>query len=316
MPPLYRMLDALPPDYGPSVVAIGNFDGVHLGHRRILDVTVRHAAENGWRSAALTFDPHPARVLAPDRAPPVMSTLEQRAEIFAELGVDDVVVMGFDRKVAALSPAEFVSQALVERLAVRRVIVGENFRFGRNGAGDIATLDELGRKLGFRVEAVAPVEVSGRIVSSSRIRMAVSEGRISDAQGLLGRWFALRGQVVPGHGIGSKQTVPTLNLQPDSELLPADGVYITRTLDRGGTRRWRSVTNVGVRPTFGGDNRTVETHLLDELEGFTPERIEVQFLRRIREEKRFESSVELRQQILEDLAEAERYFAETARPRS
>jgi riboflavin kinase/FMN adenylyltransferase len=146
--------------------------------------------------------------------------------------------------------------------------------------------------------------------------MAVSEGRISDAQGLLGRWFALRGQVVPGHGIGSKQTVPTLNLQPDSELLPADGVYITRTLDRGGTRRWRSVTNVGVRPTFGGDNRTVETHLLDELEGFTPERIEVQFLRRIREEKRFESSVELRQQILEDLAEAERYFAETARPRS
>jgi riboflavin kinase/FMN adenylyltransferase len=188
------------------------------------------------------------------------------------------------------------------------VVVGSNFRFGHRHAGDIATLEQLGRRYGFECEAIEPLHLAGGIVSSSRVRAALKQGRLTEARRLLGASFRLRGSVVSGRGIGSRRTVPTLNLAPDSELLPADGVYVTETQDVESRRCWRSVTNVGVRPTFGAGERTIETHLLEPMEGESPRRIDVCFVRRLRDERAFESTEELRAQILDDISDAERFF--------
>ncbi len=237
-----------------------------------------------------------------------MTTLEQRLELFEELGLDAAVVAPFTLEFSRLDPEEFVRRVLVERLGCGLIVVGENFRFGRRHAGDIDTLEALGGRFGYEYEAVGPVRVGGEVVSSSRIRQAAAAGRMAAARKLLGRCFAMTGKVVPGRGIGSRSTVPTLNLAPDTELFPADGVYVTETLETASRRCRRSVSNVGVRPTFGASERVVETHLLDPLDGDAPERIEVRFLRRLRAEKRFEDAAELREQILVDVARARRYF--------
>ena len=304
----WSLSEAAAANLGPCAVTIGNFDGVHLGHRRILETAVAHARSQGWTAVVLTFDPHPTRLVAPERAPALMTTIEQRLELFDDIGVDAALVMPFTREVARLSPEEFVREVLVEKLSSSAVIVGSNFRFGHKHAGDIATLQELGCRHGFVCEAVPPVECAGGIVSSSRIRTALAEGRLSQARRLLGAVFRVRGAVVRGRGIGSSQTVPTLNVALEADLAPADGVYVSETKDLSGGRCWRSVSNVGVRPTFGGGDRTVETHLLDPLDGPPPERIDVCFLRRLREERTFESAAELKRQILVDIAAAERLF--------
>lgn len=295
-------------DFGPCALTIGNFDGVHLGHRRILETVVERARASGWKAAVLTFDPHPMRVVAPDRAPALMTTIEQRLERFAEIGIDETLVMPFTLEVARLSPGEFVRDVLADRLGARAVIVGSNFRFGQRHAGTIQTLEELGRAYGMACEAVQPVHLGGAAVSSSRVRAALRQGRLREARRLLGGPFRVRGAVVRGRGIGAKQTVPTLNIAPDAELTPADGVYVTETKDVASRRCWRSVTNVGVRPTFGPGERTVETHLLDRVEGEPPRRIEVRFYRRLRDERTFESAAGLKRQILTDIAAAERFF--------
>jgi riboflavin kinase/FMN adenylyltransferase len=237
-----------------------------------------------------------------------MTSIEQRLERFAEIGIDEVFVMPFNAEVARLSPEEFVASVLVDQLDARAVIVGSNFRFGYRHSGDIDTLKALGETYDFECESVEPVVVAGGIVSSSRIRAELRQGRLREARRLLGTDFRIRGTVAPGRGIGTRQTVPTLNLAPDSELTPADGVYVSETKDLESGRCWRSVTNVGVRPTFGAGDRTIETHLLEPLEGPPPERIEVWFHRRLREERTFESADELKRQILADISTAERYF--------
>ena len=305
---VYRSLDEFPSDFGPSVVTIGNFDGVHRGHRKILEIASTAAEEHGWRTATLTFDPHPLQVVAPDRAPQVMTTIEQRRELLQELGVDAMVVLPFTQAFSKQSPEEFVEQVLVRGLGCACVVVGENFRFGHRQAGDIDTLKGLGRKYGFLSETVGPFRIGGQIVSSSRIRAAVAAGRTDVARRLLGRSFELVGEVVSGRGIGSKSTAPTLNLEPQVDLWPANGVYVSETRELSGPRSWRSVTNVGVRPTFGESDRTIETHLLDPIGGASPTAIGVSFLRRLRNEQLFESSGSLREQIYQDIAEAERYF--------
>jgi riboflavin kinase / FMN adenylyltransferase len=303
---LFRSLDEAAGRFGPCALAIGNFDGVHRGHRRILETTVARACAEGLAAGVLTFDPHPVRVLAPERAPAVMTTLEQRLERFRELGVERALALPFTLELAAYSPDRFARDILAGALAAKWVIVGAGFRFGSRQAGDVATLEQVGRELGFAVDAVAALEWGGIPVSSSRVRAAVAEGRMAEARRLLGAPFPLRGTVVSGRGIGSRRTVPTLNLVAESELLPADGVYVSETADLATGQVWPSVTNVGLRPTFGPGGRVVETHLLGDFGGAAPERIEVRFFRRLRDERSFASPEELKARIVADIALAER----------
>jgi riboflavin kinase/FMN adenylyltransferase len=291
-----------------SVLAIGNFDGIHLGHQAILRGTVEQARERGAVSTALTFDPSPRKVLRPESAPLRLSTNAQRMEWFGLLGLEAAVVLPFTLELAHLSPEDFVERILVGDLRIRAVLVGENFRFGHKQAGNVALLRELGEKDGFEVIVVPPVVSHGEVVSSTVIRREIAAGNVTHAARLLGRPFVLTGEVVSGTGTGRKFTFPTLNLKPEQELLPGRGVYITRTSIPGEPRTLRSVTNVGMRPTFNGSGLTVETHLLDFSREIAPERIEVHFWKRLREEKKFSGAEELRAQIARDIGAARRFF--------
>jgi riboflavin kinase / FMN adenylyltransferase len=309
---VFRSLEAVPADFGPCALTIGNFDGVHLGHRRILRRVVEIARERGWKSAALTFDPHPTRVVAPERTPPLLSLPERRAGWMAEEGVEQVLILPFTAELAARSPREFAVDLVAGRLGARAVLVGEDFRFGRAQAGDVTALTELGSEAGFETEIVGAVTCRGRTVSSSAIRELLPAGRVSLAARVLGREYALEGEVVGGFGIGSKETVPTLNLSTAAEIVPAAGVYATRTRDLDDGREWNSITNVGYRPTFGGEALTIETYLLSPFDGRTPARIGVAFLRRMREERKFASAAELKERILKDVRAAQAYFRRVA----
>jgi phosphoribosyl 1,2-cyclic phosphate phosphodiesterase len=292
-----------------SVLAIGNFDGIHLGHQAILRATVDRAHALNAVSTALTFDPSPRKVLRPETAPLRLSTNAQRMEWFNVLGLEAAVVLPFTLELARLSPEEFVEQILLRDLQVKAVLVGENFRFGHKQAGDVRVLSELGAKHGFAVVVVPPVVYRGEVVSSTIIRREVAEGDVSHAARLLGRPFVLTGEVVTGTGTGSRFTFPTLNLAAEQELLPARGVYVTRTCLDGETRSHRSVTNIGVRPTFNGSSLSIETHLLDTQPTTTPKRIEVRFWKRLRSEKKFTGPEELRAQIATDIARANKFFS-------
>jgi len=299
-----------------SVIAIGTFDGIHLGHQKVLEYAINRAKASWAVSTALTFEPPPVKVLRPETAPPRISTNQQRMNWFGAVGMEAAVVLPFTKELAALTPEEFVEQILVGQLKVRAVVVGDNFRFGSKQAGDVKFLREMGMRLGFEVVVHTPVTLDGETVSSTLIRKLVSEGDVRHAARLLGRPFALSGEVVSGTGTGKKFTFPTLNLKPDQELLPARGVYITRTVLEGESSSHRSVTNVGVRPTFNGAGLSVETHLLDYSGNFAPKTIEVRFWKRLRAEKKFAGAEELRKQIGKDIARANTFFARLRAARS
>jgi riboflavin kinase / FMN adenylyltransferase len=299
-----------------SVLAIGNFDGIHLGHQAILRAVTQRAAESGAVATALTFDPPPRKVLRPESAPQRLSTNAQRMEWFGVGGLEAAVVMPFTMELARLSPEDFVVEVLLRHLQVRTVLVGENFRFGHRQSGDVKLLRELGMRHGFEVVVIPPVIYRGEIVSSTAIRKALTAGDVTHAARLLGRPFVLTGKVVTGTGTGRRFTFPTLNLSTEQELLPGGGVYVTRTLLEGETRSRRSVTNVGMRPTFNGAALTVETHLLDYSGEIKEKCIEVRFWKRLREEKKFTGPEELRAQIAKDIASAGRLFARLRRFRS
>jgi riboflavin kinase/FMN adenylyltransferase len=299
-----------------SVLAIGNFDGIHLGHQSVLRAAVELSRTHNAVSTALTFDPSPRKVLRPETAPLRLSTNAQRMEWFNALGLEAAVVLPFTLDLARLSPEEFVEQILVSDLQVKIVLVGENFHFGHKQAGNVKLLKDLGAKYGFDVVIIPPVEYRGEVVSSTIIRREVAEGDVSHAGRLLGRPFVLTGEVVSGTGTGRKFTFPTLNLAAEQELLPARGVYITRTLFEGKKCSRRSVTNIGVRPTFNGSVLSVETHLLDFQGTATPKRIEVRFWKRLREEKKFASPEDLRSQIARDITTANKFFSRLRRFRS
>jgi riboflavin kinase/FMN adenylyltransferase len=305
----FRATEEVPADFGPSVVTIGNFDGVHAGHREILRRVVAVGTERGLVPVALTFDPHPARVLAPARAPKLITTVNQRLRRMESEGVHAALLLPFSMELAQLSPEEFARTVLAETLRARYVIVGEDFRFGHKQAGDLATLRGLGEPFAFEVESAGSILRRGQRMSSTAVRKLVEAGRVSRACRMLGEPFALEGPVVKGRGVGSKQTVPTLNLAPENELLPATGVYVTRTRDLNGAGNWRSITNVGYRPTFHGQDLSCESYLLDAFDGDTPERIEVGFIRFVREERKFDSPELLREQILKDVSFANRIHA-------
>lgn len=300
--------------FGPSAVAIGVFDGVHAGHQALLRITVEVARELGVKASVLTFDPHPACVVAPDRAPRLLYSVEERCELISKCGIEEIMVLPFTSAVAQLTPAEFAEKLLRDALSTRAVIVGDNFRFGHKQAGSVETLGELGSRLGFQTRIVHAIGVRRGVVSASEIRRQVEDGEVAAAARLLGRPYSLSGAVVSGHGVGSKQTVPTLNLDTRAQVLPKRGVYITRTQDLDAARRWNSITNVGVRPTFGGDEAlSIETFLLEPLEGATPAHIRVEFLRRVRDERKFESPEALKAQIFRDVGRARAFFRRVAR---
>lgn len=296
-----------------AAVAIGNFDGVHLGHQKILDAVVDFSGaraasvrEGNLIPAVLTFYPHPARILRPEAAPPVLMTLEQRLAAFEQLHIHAALVLEFTRDLAQLDPEAFVQRYLVETMRTKAVFVGANFRFGYKQSGDVDLLRRLGKQFGFEIEAVAPVVVNGVVVSSTAIREAIREGRVDDAQKLLGRPYSLAGEIRRGTGMGSKLVVPTLNLATKQELLPKLGVYATEVILDGAV--YKAATNVGVRPTFDGGSVSVESHLLDFNEVRTSGPLEVRFLKRIRDEQRFPGPEALRQQILQDVQQSRAYF--------
>ena len=306
---VYRSLAELPADFGPSAITIGNFDGVHFGHRQILRRVRDIASEHGWKPSVLTFDPHPTRIVAPGRTPPLLTSPERRALLMEEEGIAQVLILPFTPELALLAPEEFVQRLLVDAMGARAVLVGDNFRFGHKAAGNVRALAEMGDRLGFTTEIVPAISCRGRVVSSSAVRELIRAGNVSLAARFLLHPYGVEGAVVSGRGVGSKQTVPTLNLATAAEVIPAVGVYITHTRDLEGARAWRSVTNIGYRPTFGAsDQLTIETFLLDPLEGDTPSSIRVEFLRRLRAERKFDSPESLREQILKDVRTAQSYF--------
>lgn len=297
---------------GASVVTIGNFDGVHLGHQVLLRRTVDAATDRGLRAVAVTFDPHPAAVLRPGSEPPSLASLEERIERIQDAGTDLVLVLPFTDELAALTPEAFVERVLVTRLQAARVVVGANFRFGHKAAGDVVVLVETGEQHGFDVEAVAVRELDGDPISSSAIRSALAAGDVGWATRALGRPYRLRGEVVRGEGRGRRIGIPTANLAvAASQTVPANGVYAGHAEVAGTT--WRCVTNVGVRPTFdGGGAVTVEPHLLD-VEGdldLYGRDLTVSFEHRIRGERRFDSVDELVAQIRADVGSARTWLTD------
>jgi riboflavin kinase/FMN adenylyltransferase len=305
---LFRSAAEIPAGYGPSVAAIGNFDGVHLGHQEILSAVVAEARSLGARALAITFDPHPEQFLRPAEAPGLLTPIPERLRLLSFTGIDAVVVLPFDAALASLPAREFARGILVEALGVRGVHEGGNFRFGYRAEAGVAELKAYGAEFGFAVHVHAPVKAHGLEVSSSAIRERVAAGDLKRARWMMGRPFAVRSTQVRGRGIGTRLLVPTVNLAAYDGLLPDFGVYITR-LTVGG-RSFQAVTNVGNRPTFGEASFAVESHILDfesvELDEQTP--IELEFLLRLRGEIQWPSPEALKAQIFDDIARAKRYF--------
>lgn len=281
-------------------VAVGVFDGVHWGHRAIFERLKAEASEAGIETLALTFEKHPSELLAPNRAPLYINTLDQRLELIQEAGVDSIVVADFNPKLAALTREEFLSSVLKERLQAKRVIVGANFRFGRDREGDVRYLKEAGSAMDMKVVVVPAVIVSGGPVSSTRIRALIERGDVEAASRLLGRRFVLRGTVVQGRRIGRKLGFPTANIRTEPrQLVPGRGVYSVEAPIENTT--YAGVCNIGSRPTFDGGELTIEVHL-SEFEGdIYGRRLDVVFCRRLRDEMKFETPERLVEQIRRDL---------------
>jgi riboflavin kinase / FMN adenylyltransferase len=292
-------------DRAPSVVTIGNFDGVHRGHQVLLRRAVDAARDRGVRSVAVTFDPHPAAVLRPGSEPLALQTLEDRVTALHETGVDVALVLPFSTELASLGPHVFLEKVLVNRLEAVKVIVGTNFRFGHKAAGNVVTLNEAGAVYGFEIEAVTLLDVDGRPISSSEIRGRLAVGDVEWAASALGRPHRVRGPVVQGDGRGRTIGVPTANVAPPEGLqIPAHGVYAGHAELEG--RRWPCVTNVGTRPTFAGHGVSVEAHLLDADVELYGRELAVSFEHHLRREQRFDGPDELVSQIRRDIDEARR----------
>lgn len=291
-----------------AVLSVGNFDGLHLGHQRILRAVVERARREEAIAGVITFDPHPLKTLRPEMAPLLLMTMAQRLAGFEQMGLDAALVMRFDAALARLSADGFVERVLVEIVHTRAIVVGTNFRFGHKQTGDVAFLEKLGKREGFAVEIVHPALVAGKAVSSTNIRQAVVEGNVEWAAELLGHPFVLTGSIQAGSGRGSKVVVPTLNMIAEQEILPSNGVYATETVLEGQVQR--SVTNVGVRPTFNGSGLTIESHLLDFTGTATQGWLEVRFWKHLREERKFDGPDALRAQIALDIQAARDFFQE------
>ncbi|MGC1448655.1 MAG: bifunctional riboflavin kinase/FAD synthetase [Candidatus Sulfotelmatobacter sp.] len=305
---VFYKLDDVPANFGPALVSVGNFDGVHRAHSHVLREIVLRARDHQARSVAVTFEPHPTRILRPEAGLKLLTPTPEKLRLLESTGVDAVLLLPFGRDLSLMTPRQFAERILKKKLHAREVHEGFNFRFGHKAAGDMNLLAELGREMGFEVKVYPEMTLRGETVSSSQIRKLLTAGRVSRARHLLARPFCILGTPGRGRGYGSKYTVPTINLARYEELVPQDGVYITWT--RVGTERFDSVTNVGNRPTFGAELFAIETHLLNfHPIGLLPEtEVEICFLERLRDEIKFPSVDALREQIARDVKKARRYF--------
>jgi riboflavin kinase/FMN adenylyltransferase len=299
---IVRGLESFPPDAEPSAVALGAFDGIHLGHRAILGRAVTQARENKLRALACTFDRHPMEVLQPDRAPLPITTLDERLELIAETGIDTTVVIPFNPVIAGIEAKAFVQDVLIGTLKARGIVVGFNHRFGRGARGDARLLETLATPLGFRAHIVPALMVDGVPVSSSEIRAALQRGDLPSAARLLGRSYSIRGVVVRGAGRGRTLGFPTANVKTERPLGLPVGVYVCRFMT--GPRQHQAVVNVGFRPTFGVNELAVEAHVLDFAGDLYDAQVTLTFLRRVREERKFPSVDALKEQIALDVAAA------------
>ena len=297
------------PRWHHPVLALGNFDGLHRGHMKIIDRVRQRAGERGGTPAAMTFDPHPPRVLRPDKAPPLLMTKEQKIEALARSGMQGVALVTFTRELSLWEPEMFVKTVLVEWLHVAEVWVGANFLFGHDRAGTFSVLRSLGMRYGFRAEKIDPVRYKDFVVSSTRVRRLVTEGRVDEAGALLGHHYFIDGDVVPGAGRGREIGVPTANLSTANALVPPGGVYATLTTVDGVV--FPSITNIGVRPTFGDTAAPViETHVLDVDRDLYGRTIRLSFVQRMRDERAFPDVDALRAQIDADVRSARRLFGQ------
>lgn len=305
---VFRHLDELPADWGKTVVSIGNFDGVHRGHQHVLAQVAERARALKAKSVAVTFDPHPLRVLRPKNAPLLITPLSQKLSALGDTGIDATLVLTFDKQFSSTSPRDFAKGIIAEKLHAKEVHEGVNFHFGHRAEGDCEKLKQFGKEFGFQVLVYPEMLVHGERVSSSRIRQLLLDGKVGRARHLLGRAFAIAGTPAKGRGYGSKYTVPTINLAPYPELVSKNGVYITCT--RVADESFESVTNVGTRPTFGGESFAIETHLLDSHPITVEENteVEISFLKWLRPEIKWASPEALREQIGKDVKKANRFF--------
>jgi len=291
-----------------TAITLGNFDGIHRGHQALIGGVVAEARTLGLVSVVLTFEPHPLKVLAPERAPKMLLTHKDKMQLLQALGVDVVVIQNFDLSFAKLSAAEFVKTILVDRLKARKIWVGKDLRFGQGRKGSVADLERWGSELGFAVATVEPILVNGERVSSSSIRELVSDGQVDRVESMLGRYHFLSGRVVGGHQRGRELGFPTANISTHAEVLPLDGIYATLFQLR--ERRLLSVSSIGVNPTFGAGPRTVESFILNFSEDIYGEAVKLSFVKRIRAEQKFNSVDGLTAQIHRDVDNAKAVFAE------
>lgn len=305
---VFHKLDDVPAKFGPTVVSVGNFDGVHRAHAHVLREIVSRAREKKAKAVAVTFEPHPIRILRPDSPFKLLTPTPEKIRLLNQTGIDSVLLLPFTRDLSLMTPRQFAHEILKQRLKAIEVHEGYNFHFGHKAAGTVALLGDFGREMGFEVKTYPEMKLRGEPVSSSHIRKLVAQGRISLARHLLGKPFSILSTPGRGRGYGSKYTVPTINLSRYEELVPSDGVYITRT--RVGDECFDSVTNIGNRPTFGSDSYAIETHLLNfhPLELKPDTEVELFFLYRLRDEIKFPSVDALREQIAKDVKKARRYF--------
>jgi riboflavin kinase / FMN adenylyltransferase len=310
---IFHKIGELPPDFGSTVASIGNFDGVHRAHRHVIAEIVGRAKQLQAKSVVVTFEPHPIRILRPDNNLKLLTPTSEKLRLLALTGVDAVLLLPFTRDLSLMTPHRFVHEILKTGLRAREVHEGYNFRFGHKASGSINTLGGIGREMGFEVHSYPEMRLRGEMVSSSHIRKLIAEGRIRRARHLLGRPFNILSTAGRGRGYGAKYTVPTINLARYQELVPRDGVYITRT--RIGKECFDSVTNIGNRPTFGADSFAIETHLLNfhPLELTAETEVELHFLDRLRDEIKFPSVEALKEQIGRDVRKAQKYLRRLAK---
>jgi riboflavin kinase/FMN adenylyltransferase len=302
--------DAPRPKWAHPVVALGNFDGLHRGHQKLIDEVRRQARERHGTSVAMIFDPHPPKVLRPDKAPALLMTLEQKLDAFERAGLDAVVVVRFTPDLARWEPELFIETVLLDWLRAAEVWVGANFLFGRDRSGTYTLLKAFGEDRGFRVEKIDPVRYKDFVVSSTRIRHLIAEGRVDEAGSLLGHHYFIDGVVVHGDGRGRELGFPTANLRTENELLPAYGIYATTATVGDVTHR--AVTSLGIRPAIGDNRLTIETHLLDGSFDLYDRRLRLAFVKWLREERYYEGLDPLREQIARDCADATALFAQMA----
>jgi riboflavin kinase/FMN adenylyltransferase len=306
---LFEGLETLTEPFSSSTVAIGTFDGIHVGHQAIINAAVREGAENGRTSLVFTFDRHPADLLAPGRAPDYLTTPQQRNQYVAELGVDGLVVAAFDRTLAELAPDAFVEQILISQLAAKEIVVGENFAFGKNRSGDVAYLTDAQARFGFKLFVHDPVVVAGLPASSTRVRELLRDGSIQEAELVLGHAYWLAGMVVQGQKLGRQLGYPTANLALSyRQVVPRDGIYAVRVrLDDG--RQVDGACSIGDRPTIAAAGHSIETYLLDFNDDLYGRSMEIRCIRRLRNEVKFDSLDALKAQMARDVKQAKRILA-------